>query len=105
MAKQGTKDSSPTYPGGDHQKTNVSDLGPKPLEEGAGQGHEGAIRKDGNHCNDVKHVLPNADATGLLSQRPSSTPAKFVGIESHGQQMLDENDEWRNRQSCTDPVT
>ena len=89
--------SSPTYTDSDQQKTYVSDLGSKPLEEGAGQGHEGAIRKDGNHSNDVKHVLPNADATGLLSQRPSSTPAKLVGIESHGQQMIDENNEWRDR--------
>ena len=96
------KESSPTYPDGDHQKTNVSDLGSEPLEEGARQGHEGAIREDRNHCNNVKYVLPNADTTGLLSQRPSSTPAKFVSIESHGQQMIDENDEWRNRQSCAE---
>ena len=46
----------------------MSDLGFEPLEEGAGQGHERAIRKDGNHGDDVKHVLPNADAAGLLDQ-------------------------------------
>ena len=62
------RESTSTYPDGDHQKPNVSDLGFEPLEEGAGQGHERAIRKDGNHGDDVKHVLPNADAAGLLDQ-------------------------------------
>ena len=76
----------------------MSDLGSKPLEEGAGQGHERAIRKDGNHCNDVKNVLPNADSAGLLGQGPSSASAKLVCIESHGQQMIDQNDERRDRQ-------
>ena len=79
-------------------RSPMCDLGPKPLEEGASQGHERAIRKDGNHGDDVKHVLRNADAAGLLGQGPSSAPAELVGIESHGQQMIDQNDERRDRQ-------
>lgn len=80
------------------KETNVTNLRPKPLEEAASQGHQRAVGKDGNDGDNVEHMLPNANSTSLLSQRPTSATTKLVGIEPHRQQMVYQY--WAVRKSC-----